>query len=356
MKNNMNEEDILKRLNSTVGLGRGTLLKLQGKFESYTNLKNAIEEDPSCLLSIDTIGNTIAERIIDAVLKEEENKTADQLIEDISNQEVNNEQLKEDIGNHTDNNTNQEFSVEEFFDHIENLLKGWLPKKSINDIGLSHGDLEVYDIYYNNDFILISVKLLLDKIFNGNTYNLDKTLDCIPDSIIYKNNVKKGNSIVRYSFSTYSNITGNFNKYVKIFIEPLEDFLNKRIYINRYPVGKPNIDKFNNPLNAAEKTMQIKKNYKQTIMIDFCKKLMEDSKYICSFSCFVKEYENSDKMEFKSVIRNIGTYIFDINNIDHGQWLFDDKYKDTVMIYRIKSTVLSLLHEHKKESDSDGIC
>ena len=87
---------------------------------------------------------------------------------------------------------------------------------------------------------------------------------------------------------------------------------------------------------------------------DFCKKLMEDSKYICSFSCFVKEYEDNDKMEFKSVIRNIGTYIFDINNIDHGQWLFDDKYKDAVMIYRIKSTVLSLLHEHKEESD--GVC
>ena len=95
---NMNEEDILTRLKSTVGLGRGTLLKLQGKFGSYTNLKNAIEEDPSCLLKIDTIGNTIAERIIDAVLKEEENKTCNQIIiEDTGNQEENDKQLQRAI-------------------------------------------------------------------------------------------------------------------------------------------------------------------------------------------------------------------------------------------------------------------
>ena len=128
-------------------------------------------------------------------------------------------------------------------------------------------------------------------------------------------------------------------------------FLNKRIFIN-HPLDEIDVNKCIFP--DFSKVLQKKKDDKQTIMIDFCKKLMEDSKYICSFSCFVKEYENNDEMEFKSVIRNIGTYIFDINNIDHGQWLFDDKYKDAVMIYRIKSTVLSLLHEHKEESD--GIC
>ena len=351
---NMNEEDILKRLNSTVGLGRGTLLKLQGKFESYTNLKNAIEEDPSCLLNIDTIGNTIAERIIDAVLKDEENKTCNQIIiEDAGNQEENDEQLEDYMEKSTtDDNLDQVSSAEEFFDHIEKLLAGFIPKKPISDVGLSYEDLAVdYDIYYNDDFILISVKLLLEKIFNGNTYNLDKTLDCMSDSIIYKNKVKKGNSISRYSFSTYSNITGNSKKYIKIFIEPLEMFLNKRIFIN-HPLDEIDVNKCIFP--DFSKVLQKKKDDKHTIMIDFCKKLMEDSKYICSFSCFIKEYENNDKMEFKSVIKNIGTYIFDINDIDHGQWLFDDKYKETTTLDKTKDVVLSLLHEHKEESD--GIC
>ena len=46
---NMNEEDILMRLKSTVGLGRGTLLKLQDKFDTYCQLVfERSEQKESC--------------------------------------------------------------------------------------------------------------------------------------------------------------------------------------------------------------------------------------------------------------------------------------------------------------------
>ena len=243
----------------------------------------------------------------------------------------------------------EKVEVEEFFDIEDQILRlignmlesEWVPKEPINP---ENFDYSQDDILYSSGkhFVLIRREFLEDH-FN------QTILPHVPESIY--NPFKYGvgqlanrgyfhNRITdnkKYAFCRWAEDTGNKCMYVKVYMDKLQDYLNRDIDLHPVFAIPEEFDTTSNIVAHDLHDHVMSEKLRTNVVLNFNKKIMPDQ-YICQFTQFV-QIPGEDPYEFNTETRT-GTYMYNNNFVSEGVLMVADGCENTE---ELKNDVVSLI-------------
>ena len=325
-------------------------LLISNNLTSIKNLTEMIDTDINSLYYKYDISEKQADRIMRSILNYDENKEMKR-ISSIKNTSPENKKEEKSDDKKEDN-----YSVEaniidsidlklRFLQLVSELLEDEIvPKERIAEYG-TEIDYKSDDIIYSDSFILLKVnymKTVLDEYISKNgiillDYSgfkyLNLVSDLLGDSDIIFTKTINGK---KYAYHKFPALTGNYETYIKIYIDKMEMMINKIIKINFDTNTLP-------PTSSVTPEVEVKTRTRSSIIIDNCNPLSTD-KCIARFteSVVIDDSNGNNKFNFHRE-HNSGIYIFNPEFVSDGELYISSSFRKLTNeeLEELKGTVIS---------------
>lgn len=327
---------------------------------SIKKLRSILDEDMNCLYQYG-INDKQLDRVLSSVLKYDEEKETKRInnIESTENNNNNNEpEVNDSINNKSISKSTVIDSVDlklRFLQLISELLEDQaIPKERIPEYG-NEIKYSSDNILFTDSFVLLKVdymKEVLDKYIVDNNivlsdYSGYKYLNLV--SNLLGNNTTiytKTLNGKKYTYHKFPGLTGNYETYIKIYIDKMGTMINKNILINFNPIIASNPVTTNNTSEFETKNAytNVINNIRRNIYINSSNKISSD-KYIATFTEVSIASVSNDKFVFESEISS-GAYIFNPKLIDNnGELYLSSDFREITKdeIEELKRDVVSAL-------------